>query len=182
MILEILQLKRTKNRGIYFDKKKSGFTLVEIMVAVGIFSIVITIVFTILAQSARYKKVNKGTERSVFIVDSFLHERKLKNDAVEYFFSKDDRDLIYNGKADQLIDQILPPQSLYIDEGGIRYELELKTKLLLAYPFLFRARVECRWKANTRGNTNYMRFSVSTVFHYDGEKLGKKKNGEKKNQ
>lgn len=163
-------------RNRYREHAAGGITLMEILIALTIFSMAITVVFSVINQTRMFKYVHRGVGTAVLITDNFLLERKFQQDQIEYFFEKDDQNLIRKGRGDELINQELPAQAFPVTNSGIVFTLICKNQILLAQPFLFRALVTCRWRLTGNKRTNEHEVNVSTIFKYDGGKVEKKTN------
>lgn len=155
----------------------AGFTLMEVLVAVTIFSLTVTLVYSLLAQAAVVKSSGRGLAEAVFTCDNFLTMRRLQGDAADYFFSLRARDLIRLGRADQLQELENNPDVYHITNQQTVYTLSCSAQVLTRDPLCFRGLLECRWQVRVRTNFREMRYNLSTVFVHEEEKGGARDGG-----
>ncbi len=139
-------------------RANGGFSLVEVIVAMAIFSTAVTIIFALLAQTQRTKKIGKEYLYAVLLVDNFLNERKLKKDDSAFFFQKNDLVEISKGNINEGNYQ---GRVVAFTNQGVSYYLNCSSSLLFTQPLCYRGLVECLWNLKL---TNSGSFKVSTVF------------------
>ena len=159
MDLKILQMMSgVLGLRLWNKNRVAGFSLVEVMVAMAIFSTAVSIVFVLLAQTQRTKKIGKEYLHAVSLVDSFLNERKLKRDDSSFFFKKNDLVEIAKGNIN---DGDYQGRVVAYTNIGVTYYLNCSSSLLFTQPLCYRGLVECFWNLEL---TNSGSFKVSTVF------------------
>jgi len=145
-----------------------GFTLVEVIVAISVFFLAVSIAFIVLVQGMSIKQVGKGYMGAVYLADNFMSERKLRKDGVTFFFTADEVALIKDGRAGDIQQTERMPQVLVLSNDRIRYEVSCTAQVLSAIPFVYRGILDCRWQNNIKGNLRKSKYSIATVFQYQG--------------
>jgi len=158
MTLGILGLKRQNKK---YDRVADGFSIVEVVVAIAVFSTAISIVFMSLTQTQRIKKVGKNYSYAVLLADNFLNERKLKRDGSSYFFKKDDLTEIVKGNVQEGDYQ---GRMVAFTNKHVLYSINCTSSVLFTQPLCYRGLVKCSWVSLNFNQTNSGSFEVATVF------------------
>lgn len=143
---------------------RRGFTLMEVMVALAIFSMAVTVVFVIFSDSITLRRTSAGYAGAVALADAFLSERKLAGDGVGWFFPEDARSAVRDNRPDALGEGIMTGRVLSLSNAGRLYLLRLRAQVLEREPLVYRAFVDCSWMVREQGREREDVYALSTVF------------------
>lgn len=143
---------------------RRGFTLMEVMVALAIFSMAVTVVFVIFSDSITLRRTSAGYAGAVTLADSFLAERKLAGDGVGWFFPEDVRQALRDKRPPAFGEGIMSGRVLSQSNAGRLYRLRLRAQVLEREPLVYRAFVDCTWMVRKQGREREEGYALSTVF------------------
>lgn len=152
-----------------------AFTLMEVLVAISVFSLAMSITFSLLTSATSAKQAGRGLLTGVFAVDDFLVERRLKGDAAEWFIPRERLALIAATGDEALRGPVGQELAYVLSNSGVGYVLRCRADVLTVRPLVFRGQVDCRWQVTERGKVRAHEYGAATVFAGGGARTKQEK-------
>ena len=142
---------------------RAGFTLMEVLVAISVFSLALVGIFAIFTDTILSGRSSEGLRGAVTVSDAFFSRRKLQGDGLDWFFEPSVKQAVLEGRL-QDSGGTCSGRTLIVTNGGQRYALRLYSRVLQLQPFIYRGFLSCSWRDSRAGRKMERSYTLSTVF------------------
>jgi prepilin-type N-terminal cleavage/methylation domain-containing protein len=152
---------------------RPGFTLMEVLISIAIFSLAVTLTFSIITQASLQKRGGTGRLAAVTAVDDFLLQRRLQGDGIDHFLSPELAAQIRAGRTAGMAGMETSPIETPLSNGDFHGTLLCRAQVLMERPFTWRAFVGCRYRsAETATNRDHEYWVATVLVHRPGAEGG----------